>query len=486
MLTVCQYSVPNVLRLLAPILLVAFGLLAAPAAADPCVSSRALHVGGGGALYSTVAPFEHFGSNRTQVFPSACTTAELAGGGTVHVGARTAPVDFTTPYIATTRARNQLFVYGYGADAATAGGYVASVDPRSLRQRWRTQIPDPSPAGQWSYPGVMLAHGNGFLYAVYGNVLVKLDAATGDVLARRELPEDPNGTGAAYNGMIVLPDGRIATKKIERGPCADTTSALGGLRCAGTNAIPSELVIVDPDRLRILDTAELSETVLGRITWGRTDGRDFIYLAGADALTRYRYHDGHVALDRRWGPVTYRTGAQQPGTGPGLLGDWVVVQTNFLPSSEPLTVTAVSARDSHRVFRSRPFAALGKPQSWIVSKAALDADNATIVTHDTSAGAMAALRLDPRRGLSVRWRHDVTSLSFSALTGDARGREIVIPDQGPAGETVVWLDERTGAERARSPVVADVPAPGNIVTPGFDGRFYYVSARGTLWELRPR
>jgi hypothetical protein len=52
----------------------------------------------------------------------------------------------------------------------------------------------------------MLAHGNGFLYAVYGNVLVKLDADSGAVVHRRLLPEDPNGTGAAYNGMIVLPD----------------------------------------------------------------------------------------------------------------------------------------------------------------------------------------------------------------------------------------------------------------------------------------
>jgi hypothetical protein len=43
-----------------------------------------------------------------------------------------------------------------------------------------------------------------------------------------------------------------------------------------------------------------------------------------------------------------------------------------------------------------------------------------------------------------------------------------------------------GAQVARSPVLADVPAPGNIVTPGFGGRFWYVSARGALWALRPR
>ena len=58
--------------------------------------------------------------------------------------------------------------------------------------------------------------------------------------------------------------------------------------------------------------------------------------------------DGRLTLDPDWGPVVYRTGAQQPGTGAGILGDFVVVQTNFLPSSEAMTVTAVSTLDSDR------------------------------------------------------------------------------------------------------------------------------------------
>jgi hypothetical protein len=34
-------------------------------------------------------------------------------------------------------------------------------------------------------------------------------------------------------------------------------------------------------------------------------------------------------------------------------------------------------------------------------------------------------------------------------------------------------------------MLAPGPAPGNIVTPGFGGRFYYTSGGGKLWELRP-
>jgi hypothetical protein len=252
------------------------------------------------------------------------------------------------------------------------------------------------------------------------------------------------------------------------------------------NGLPSTVVVVDPERLRILDRLTPPEPVTGRITWGRTGGRDHVYAAGRDHLFRFAYRRGRLRLDRGWGPVRYRSGRQTPGTGPGLMGSWVVVQTNFLPSPEPLTVTAVSARDSRRVTRIRPFAGVAGGRSWIVSKAALDAANATVVTHDTAAGRMAALRLDPRRGFRVRWRRPLSSLAFSALVGPARDREIVIPDRAAAGDRVVWLGLRDGRLRAASRVLSATPAPGNIVTPLTSGRFVYLSSDGGLWVLRPR
>ena len=475
-----------------PVALAAVCLIAAaaPTSAEGagCARDRELRVGpSNGPYYATLAPFEHFSSSRGQVFPHTCA---VPGSGRVRM--RRAPGDYRTPYIAATRDRDQLYVYGYGPDAAGEGGYVASVAPGSLRERWRTRIPDASPARQWSYPGVLAVHGNGFLYAVYGSVMVKLNPLTGATLARRRLPEDPGGTGAAYNGLIVLPDGRIATKKIERGPCPGglgeptypaTGGAFVGLTCAARNALPSRIVVVDPRRLRILSSVAPPEPVTGRITFGRSGGRSFVYAAGRDSLFRFRYRRGALSLDRNWGPVTYRRGDQQPGTGPGLLGRFVVVQTNFLPSTEPLTVTAVSVRDSRRVFRIRPFAGSAAPSSWVLSKPALDSANRTVVTHDTSAHRMAALRLDARRGFSVRWSRSITSLAFSALVGSRAHRQVVIPDLGGGGDRVAWLDLRSGRERARSPVLTAGAAPGNIVTPGFGGRFYYLSWEGRLIEL---
>jgi len=453
---------------------------------DRCARSAALQTGPqDGAYYSTVAPFEHFDSNRTQTFASTCTIEELAGLD-VRVDLRRSAVNFATPYIAATRDRDQLYVYGYGSDPATDGGYVALVDPTTLEQQWRTEILDTSPAGQWSYPGVVVAHGNGFLYAIYANVLVKLDPVSGAILASRVMPETSGDLAQVYNGIIVLPDGRLAAKNMVRGPCGSSTVA--GLECVQQLGAPSYLTVVDPEQLEIVDSLSLGDTVIGRITWGQVEGVNYIYVAGSSTVTRYSFIDDQLALDTSWGPVTYRTGKEQPGTGAGILGDWVIVQTNFTPGPAPLKVTAASQRDSRQVFHIKPFADLQTRVSWIVSKAALDVENSMVVTHDTAVGHMAGLTFDPDRGFDMRWRKQVRSFDFSALIGDADHRQLVIPNFIERGEQVVWLDVHTGRQVAQAPerrVLARVPSSGNIVTPGFDGTFYYLSTGGTLWELRP-
>lgn len=455
---------------------------------DPCVRSRDLRVGPTHSGYfSTVSPFEHFGSDRALVFPYACTLAEITGPGSIRIAAREAPGSYAKPYIGVTRGRNQLYVYGYGADPQTQGGFVASVDPQTLRQRWRTQITVPPPGG-WSYPGVLVAHGNGFLYADYGNVLVKLDPVTGRTLARRVLPENPDGTGAAYNGMVVLPDGRIVAKGIERGPCKKS-GTFAGLRCAGRNQLPTPVVVVDPARLRILTEITPAQPITGRITAGRVGRTEYLYFAEQSTVVRYRYshRGGTLTLDKSWGPVTYRTGKQTAGTAPGLLGRWLVVQTNFLPSPAPMTVTAVSVDNSKRKFQIRPFAAatLRTGLSFEVSKAALDSATDMVYTEDSAVRQLVALKFNPKRGFSVRWRDTIESLEFVALVGPAAHRQLVFTDYYKGGDHVVWIDGATGRVLARSGVLARTPAPGNIVMPGFNGRFYYLGSAGQLWELHP-
>jgi hypothetical protein len=464
----------------------ATGRLSSPS--DDCARSRDLQVGPtAGPYFSTVSPFEHFASDRRQVFPFACTLNEIAGLGRIKIQAREAPATYATPYIPVTRGRNQLYVYGYGQNPQTDGGFVARVDPVTLHERWRTQIKVPPPGG-WSYPGVLVAHGNGFLYAIYGNVLVKLDPVTGRTLARRVLPENPAGTGAAYNGMIVLPDGRIVAKGIERGPCK-IPGTFGGLLCSSQNQLPTPVVVVDPARLKILSHITPAQPITGRITSGQLGRTVYVYFAQHSTLVRYRYSPkgGTLKLDQSWGPVRYRTGKQTSGTGPGLLDHWLVVQTNFLPSPSPMTVTAASVTNSKRKFQIRPFAAatLKSGHSFEVSKAALDTATSSVYTEDSSVDQLVGLHFSPKHGFSVKWRDKIESLEFVALVGPPAHRQLVFTDFYKGGDHVVWIDAATGRILARSGVLSHTPAPGNIVMPGFGGRFYYLGDQGQLWALRP-
>jgi hypothetical protein len=455
---------------------------------DPCVRSRDLRVGPtNSAYFSTVSPFEHFDSQRTLVFPSTCTLAEIAGRGPIKIVAREARRTYAKPYVPITRLRNQVYIYGFGTNPQTDGGFVASINPVTLVQRWRTTIKAPPPA-QWSYPGVLTVNGKGFLYAIYANVLVKLDANTGKTLARRLLPENPKGYGAAYNGLVILPDGRIVAKGIERGPCAKS-GTFAGLQCASKNALPSPVVVVDPGNLKILSHFTSIQPITGRVAAGSIGHTVYVYMAQRDNLVRYRYQRSNATLhlDKGWGPVRYRTGQQTPGTAPGLLRNWAVLQTNFLPSTSPMTVTAVNIFNSKKVFRIKPFARATRilGHSFEVSKSALDSATGNVYTEDSGVSQLVGMHFDAKRGFRVLWRDRVESLEFPVLIGPPAHRQIVFTAYYKGGDHVVWINAATGRIVARSGVLAHAPAPGNLVMPGFGGAFYYTGNGGQAWLLRP-
>ena len=320
---------------------VVLGALPAGAAAD-CTASRSLRTGPtDGALYSTMAPFEHFTTARTQLFPHTCAVSG-------RVRARVAPGDYRTPYIATTRERDQMYLYGYGPDPATQGAYVASVGTRAHCAK---TLADAHPR-HGARAGLELPGRDGCARERLPLRRLRKHArqarsADRDV-ARRELPEDPNGTGAAYNGLIVMPDGRIVTKRIERGPCPAgrppptypaTVGAFTGFDCAAVNSFRPRLVVLDPGRLRVISMRRPA----GADTGGSRRGRSHLR-RGTRHLFRFRYRHGRLGSIVA-GVRVYRTAASARARGRGdrrLPGG-----PDELPApAEPLTVTAVSTHDS--------------------------------------------------------------------------------------------------------------------------------------------
>ena len=289
----------------------------------------------------------------------------------------------TAPHIAATRNRDQLYVYGYGRMPPRDGAFVASVDPARSESGGAPASPTAALPGQWSYPGrACSVHGNGFLYAIYGNVLVKLDPASGRTLGPARAPRPrPDRGGLQRDDRPARRDDRCEE---------DRTGALRDRRPGPPNPLATVGAFAGlelrrrPTRCRPCSWW-WSRAVCGcsrRHTRARAGDRphhlrplgrtDYVYAAGRDSLFRFRYRRRSPPSSTDGGARALPLGAFRPGTGPGLLGGFLVVQTNFLPSTAPLTVTAVSVHDSRRVFRIPPFALPTAGGSWIVSKPALD------------------------------------------------------------------------------------------------------------------
>jgi hypothetical protein len=443
----------------------------------PCPASARLKTGpGDDGYYRTLAPFEHFNSLRTLRFPHTCPVEALANSTDVRVVTRESVSDYPHLYNAVTRERDELFAYG-GLVSLGSGAYVAKIDPFSLCEAWRVSIQAPTKR-HWNYPGGLAVHANGRLYAVAGNLLARVDAATADHRIV-PLPEHPGQGGAAYNGFVISAGGVIFAKSMERGHGAEG-EGIAGLEQAARSGIPSFLVAVDPDSLETLAVVEAPEPIIGRIAGERRDGRDYVYLPGITTVWRYRFTGTAFELDPDW-RVEYVPAGAEPGTGVGLFGDWVIVQTNFLVSKVPLTVWAIDRDDAGRAFTFQPFPDSTVSQEW--SKATLDPENLQVFVEDQLACRTATLAFDPEQGFRLVWKTQETTASFSILIGDRVHRQIVGTAYTLEGDRVIVHDAASGRVVALSEVVDSRPN-GTQITPGFGGRFYYMAqSRQKVVEL---
>lgn len=448
--------------------------VAACTVADDIVSAAS-----GGPWYATVAPTEHFDSARTQRFPYTCTLQQLSGAREVRLVSRKAPGSYPALYNVVTRDVGELFVYG-GYAGQDAGAYLAKLHADTLVELWRRSITIPS--SQWSFIGGLGVLADGYVYSVLSNLLVKADPATG-TLQTLALPQmaAPTGTGAAFNGFVVNPDGLIFTKSMERGPCDRDTS--GGLGCVLTNALPSTIAVVDSQTMSLVAAIQTAEPALGRIATERHDGVDYIYVPGVSQLVRYRYVDGELSLDDSWGPVSYgSTGANASGVG--VIGDYVVAQTNYVPMSTPSWIIAANIHDGTEQYAMQPFTSWSGellPASWVPDKAALDPENGMIYAEDMYAGQVAGIRIGPA-GFELKWKVSDIAKGFPALFGPAEERQLLVPQLVPGGDRLSFRQTLDGELSAASEPLVKIGTIGASV-PGFRGRFYYPSfSSGELWE----
>ena len=444
--------------------------------------------------FPTIAAFEVYDSARTHLYGCAHFLGSTTGSNRVLAYQSTAV--YQTPYNIVTEGSNRLFIYGggYGDNSSASGSFVASVEPGTLNERWRRVLINTNATNEWDYPGVLNVMKDGSLVVIYGYHIARLNPATGAIEASATLPTGqaaPRDT--AYNGFDALPDGTIIAKTVNRQKGCSEQGFSAFLQCPDpTDTPPSVMVAIDPKTLKVISEITLPEMIGGRVTTARFDNKNYIYLPGTKSLYRYTFENGKFAADPTWGPVPYLKKGQTAGSAVAVLGGYVVLMTNGgAPTSTPMSVVAVSQANSKQVADLEPFAGTGSKNSFIPSMVSVDPASHLIFVMDAGAGKVGAVALQNGK-LSTRWTADQTTLSFTTLIGPQDHRVLIgtnIPVKffkqlkKYTTEQVIWREAATGKQLASSDQFPKMSA-GILVTPGYAGLQYFLTASGRIIELQ--
>jgi outer membrane protein assembly factor BamB len=144
--------------------------------------------------YPTLSPAEHHDSARAELYPCAQFPGSYTGPNTVYAYPSTLNT-YITPFNMATRGINEMFVYGGAAADAlppTSQTYVASVEPGTLNEHWRTYLNNGNITKQFYLQGAVYTLPDGTLAATAGHQLFKLNATTGAIIAKVTLPTGNN------------------------------------------------------------------------------------------------------------------------------------------------------------------------------------------------------------------------------------------------------------------------------------------------------
>jgi hypothetical protein len=464
--------------------------------------------------YPSLEAFEHYNSGRTHVFPQATFGGSMNSPNTVNTlesHALAYPSGYNMSYLNS----NLAYIYGggYGDVAGSIGAYVARINPVTLESVWYNQLinianPHSPNYGEWDYPGSLGILEDGYLYVSYGYRLAKLDPATGKVISTLVLPTGeglPENT--SFNGFNATKDGTIVMKSVYRQAGCTVQGPDALLHCPDPADVPpSILVSVNPETMQVIHQITLSNPVGARPTVTQYNGKNYVYLLEATTAIRYRVQDGIFIPDPAWNPGTITLTGQTLCTSFVVVNDWVVAQTNTLPSATALSVISISQANAASQFSIQPFlnapipplisaafatAAEGQQAiSWAPMSVSGDPDTNLIYASDALPGLIAAIQVS-ESGLNIAWTANQRTTEFTTLINPETSRVLVgtdIPDGEIPGNNhndyAVWRNARTGEEIARSPLLPAM-TQGTMIQPYYSGNMFYEGQLGDLIKLLP-
>jgi hypothetical protein len=358
-----------------------------------------------------------------------------------------------------------------------ARAWVERIDPRTLQPLARTPLLAAGPF----WPGGLAAHADGTLHVVAGDHAHRLSPDL-EVLRSVRLPAP-----RPYNSFVVLPDGTLVTKDLDR-----------------TLAHESRLVVVDPALEPRCAPVGLGEPAIARLS---ADG-DTIYVVGARTVSRWHWDGAGLERDPDWGgPYLSPAGSYgwDPVVADGHLWfldngehDFVTTMRGAGVAPGPVHLVRVALHGGAPIER---VAVCGLPRGAVTDPPLVDPERGVVVAYDSANGVVQAFTTT---GLEPLWRRHLSHAAHMLLFAETG--ELVLHDfHGPAiGRTrvgralgrratpllrsrrlraaaargsrdeVVVLDVLTGEEHGRAAVPSAVQSVV-FPAPGFDRDLYWVT-----------
>ena len=452
--------------------------------------------------YPSLAGAEISGADRSGCFPSASFAGSFDGPN--RVLAWRSEDDYQGVTFLCTREPGELFLCGGNLPEAKPpvlpGPYVARVDATTGKQIWRTYVENANASGNWIGVNNLNILSNGTIVTAWSNQIAILDAETGRILKTGSLPsgEAPR-EDSHFKHLTVAPDGTLILKNQTRPKEIreqGTMAMLKGFR-KGLDLPPSLFVAVDGETLEVLDTVQLPElaaTPHGITTLG---GKIAIYACANEHAYRCFWDPDtkKLSLDESW-KTTYLAEGQSTGDAPGIMGNWIVIQTNGMGGKVPSTVVAINVHDSSRKTTIEPHGPLKKTQmSFAPPKTCIDLENHMLYSADAGVGKVAGIRLDQESGeMEKVFSVECTTFTFQPLIGPKERRVLMLTNMkgalpvmgamldlvtGKYKEQVTWRDAVTGRLLAESDFFEPLTF-NSLVVPGYGGRCYFPTNIGYL------
>ncbi len=390
------------------------------------------------------------------------------------------------------------YLQGGGLGSSAKGLFVAKFNASTGEEIWITYLNDPQPPEQWLAFGSIGIITDGSIMTTAGPTIYKLDADTGDILQSANMTVLAGGsTNANFDGFVIAPDdvGTIIMKTQNR-PVDCPTQGNGAMSTCQSEYGPqpnTTVVAVDPNSLETIDALLLDQSIVARPIVTTYLGVIYMYLAGTSTAVRVSWDPDSKTLsqDMSWAPEYLQPGGTG-GTAPGLLGDWIILNSNVQGGNVPQTITAINQADPLQQVTIQPWGTGNVTASETPASMGVDADNDMFYVQDWLVGGVYGIKLNQQDGsMEVVWsRDDWRTSDYFSLVGPADQRVLISQNILESNltlllttnytETVLWVNASTGETLAQSESTAST-ALGSLPNTGYGGRVYMMGNAGSVF-----